>query len=160
MVSVHGGSEFKPAAWPRTQKTRKLPLQDVGLEADVQPLVAAFDGKAGGAARRDDAGPVRVDGHPVPADGCFTLAGHGRQQAEAISLRIVDDRAEIAGAVDEREVLKLDQVSLSPEVWTICNLGPARAEPVQESVPELFGIVRLENRKPLKRIGVVLDGGD
>src|SRR3974390_3095932 len=72
--------------------------------------------------------------------GRFTLAGHGRQQAEAVSLRIVDDDAEIGGAVDKREVLKLDQVSLSPGVWTIYDLDPARAEPVQESVPELFGI--------------------
>jgi hypothetical protein len=132
-------------------KDTQASFQGAGVDADIQPVVAAFDRKTGTLARRDDAGLAAVDGHLVPADGRFAFAGHGRQQAEAIAFRIVDERAEIAGAVDKPEILKLNQVSHRPEAGAMFDIGPDCAEPGQQGIPEFVGVRGSEDRISLQR---------
>lgn len=158
VVSIDGGNELKLAARPCAQKTGQLLLERARVDAKVEPVVAAISGKACALARRNDAGLMRVEPHRFSADGRLTVAGHGRQQPEAIGFRIVDGYGRAAGPIHEPDALKLNKVTLRQKAGGKFCLGPARAKPGQESVPELLGICGSENWEPPKRIGQVLWG--
>jgi hypothetical protein len=112
-------------------------------------------GKVGAVTWRNDAGLACVDLDRLPADPCFACAGHGRQQPEAIGLRIVDGCARAASAIHKSDALKLGEISLRKKAGGRLHLGPARTKPRSESVSEFFGIGGPENWESPERIGQV-----
>jgi hypothetical protein len=156
MFPMHGGFEFEPAAWACAQKTAELPLEGSRLDAKIEPAMVTFGSEMYALTCRYDAGLLRTDLDRLPANPRLAIACNRRQQAEALGLREVDGRPGAAAAIYKPDTIKLSQIAECPKIEWVFYFGPARTEPGQESILELFGIGGSENRKAPKRIQQVL----
>src|SRR5579863_5676896 len=155
-VSVDGGLEFKLAARPRAEQVGELAFERAWIDPQVEPLMADVGVEDNFLARRDDAGLFPIQCKRAVSDRRTAVAAQGREQAKPPGLRIADRDTAAAIAVNQADILKLNEIAPRPKLRRLLHFGFAGAKTREQHVAELFRIRCTKDRKSLERIGQLL----
>src|SRR6202042_489845 len=126
------------------------------IEPEVEPLMADVGVEGDLLARRDDTGLIGIQCERAVSDRSKALAAQGREQAKPPGLRIADGDAAAAIAVNQADILELNEIAPGPKLRRLLHFGFSGAKTREQHVAELFRIRRAKDRKSLERIGQLL----